>query len=185
MVMQSKKQMRKRKSKNIYFISRSHEGRKKQDPIAMQQYKTSACKTCAVYERCTKAPKNRGRVIERTAYAHLLEENKQRAKEQYAIYQQRQAIVEHPFGIIKRQWDFSYILTKRGKERASADVGLIFSAYNLRRIFTILDKNLLKKFLRELDFYFSILRSYLRRFTATFSTKTDIFLLKIYLHSAP
>ncbi|MCO5259876.1 MAG: IS1182 family transposase [Crocinitomicaceae bacterium] len=168
-----------------YQKSRNHDGRKRQESIAMQQYKTSACKTCAVYERCTKAPKNRGRVIERTAYAHLLEENKQRAKEQYAIYQQRQAIVEHPFGIIKRQWDFSYILTKRGKERASADVGLIFSAFNLRRIFTILDQNLLKKFLRELDFFFSILRSYLKRFTATFSTKTDIFLLKIYLHNAP
>ena len=50
-------------------------------------------------------PKNkRGRVIERLIYAHLLEKNKQRIKENYEIYQQRQAIVEHPFGIIKRQW---------------------------------------------------------------------------------
>ena len=168
-----------------YQKSRNHEGRKKQDSIAMQQYKTAACKTCAVYERCTKAPKSRGRVIERTAYAHLLEENKQRAKEQYTIYQRRQAIVEHPFGIIKRQWDFSYILTKQGKERASADVGLIFSAYNLRRIFTILGQNLLKKFLQELVFYFSILRSYLKRFTATFFDKNSKLFLKFNLHSTP
>ena len=29
------------------------------------------------------------------------------------LYQKRQAIVEHPFGIIKRQWDFYYIMTKK------------------------------------------------------------------------
>ena len=60
------------------------------------------------------------------------------------------SIVEHPYGIIKRQWGFYYIMTKRGKKRASADVGLIFTAFNLRRILNILDQNLLKKFLREL-----------------------------------
>ena len=122
----------------------------------MQQYKTPACKTCPVYERCTKTSRNRGRIIERTAYAHLLEENKQRMQERYEQYQKRQAIVEHPFGIIKRQWDYSYIMTKQGINRASADVGLIFTAFNLRRIFNILDPNLLKKFLRELGFYFSL-----------------------------
>ncbi len=153
-----------------YQKSRNHDGRKKQESIAMQQYKTIACKTCAVYDRCTRAPKNRGRVIERTAYAHLLEENKQRAREQYAIYQKRQAIVEHPFGIIKRQWDFSYIVTKHGKDRASADVGLIFSAFNLRRIFNILDQNLLKKYLKVLDCYFSLLSSDFKLHTRTFSS---------------
>ncbi|MCZ2249318.1 MAG: IS1182 family transposase [Bacteroidia bacterium] len=141
---------------NWYQKSRNHQGRKKQESVAMQQYKTTACKTCPVYERCTKTSRNRGRIIERTAYAHLLEENKQRIQERYEQYQKRQAIVEHPFGIIKRQWDYSYIMTKQGINRASADVGLIFTAFNLRRIFNILDPNLLKKFLRELGFYFSL-----------------------------
>ncbi len=54
-----------------------------------------------------------------------------------AIYKQRQAIVEHPFGTIKRNWGFDYIMTKQGKQRASADVGLILIAYNLRRLLTI------------------------------------------------
>ncbi len=35
-------------------------------------------------------------------------------------------------------------------KRASADVGFIFIAYNLRRIFNIIDQNVLKKFLKEL-----------------------------------
>jgi hypothetical protein len=30
----------------------------------------------------------------------------------------RQAIVEHPYGVIKRQWDFYYIMTKKTIKRA-------------------------------------------------------------------
>jgi len=149
---------------NWYQKSRNHQGRKKQESVTMQQYKTSACKTCPVYERCTKTSRNRGRIIERTAYAHLLEENKQRMHERYEQYQKRQAMVEHPFGIIKRQWDYSYIVTKQGINRASADVGLIFTAFNLRRIFNILEPNLLKKYLRVLDFNFSVLTSDFKAF---------------------
>jgi len=61
-----------------------------------------------------------------------------------------QAIVEHPYGTIKRQWGFSYILTKKGVGRASSDVGLMFIAYNLRRIGNILTMNVLKEYLRML-----------------------------------
>ena len=66
------------------------------------------------------------------------------------LYRRRQAIVEHPFGIIKRQWDFYYIMTKKSIERASADVGMIFTAFNLRRIFNLMDKDLLKAYLKGL-----------------------------------
>ena len=45
-------------------------------------------------------------------------------------------------------------MTKKGKKRASADVGLMFVAYNLRRMMNILDKNIFKKFLKELVFLF-------------------------------
>lgn len=43
-----------------------------------------------------------------------------------------------------------YILTKKYLKRAEADVGLIFTAYNLRRIMNIIDKDLLKAYLRTL-----------------------------------
>jgi hypothetical protein len=49
---------------------------------------------------------------------------------------------------------FSYILTKKGKERASADVGLMFIAYNLRRIGNILTADRLKEYLRILVLMF-------------------------------
>jgi hypothetical protein len=56
------------------------------------------------------------------------------------LYRRRQAIVEHPFGTIKRQWGFDHILSKKGKKRASADVGFIFIAYNLKRILSLMGK---------------------------------------------
>jgi len=39
-------------------------------------------------------------------------------------------------------------------KRASADVGFMFIAYNLRRLMNIIDKTLLTKFLKELVFLF-------------------------------
>ncbi|MFP4023985.1 MAG: hypothetical protein ACLFVR_05615 [Thiohalospira sp.] len=65
------------------------------------------------------------------------------------MYRKRQAIVEHPYGTIKRQWGFSYILTKQGIERAESDVGLMFIAYNMRRIINIIGKGLIIKYLKE------------------------------------
>jgi hypothetical protein len=62
------------------------------------------------------------------------------------------ALVEHLFGTMKRQWRFSYILTKMGIDRANADVGLMLIAYNLRRIENILTKDRLKEYLRDTCF---------------------------------
>lgn len=98
-----------------------------------KQYKTTDCKTCPVKDLCTKSAKN-GKIVQRNKYADLIEANRQRIEQNKDYYRRRQAIVEHPYGTIKRQWGFSYIITKRSMQRASADVGLIFTAYNLRRI---------------------------------------------------
>ncbi|SFF37410.1 hypothetical protein SAMN04488131_1181, partial [Flavobacterium xueshanense] len=62
-----------------------------------------------------------------------------------------------PYGVIKRQWDFYYIMTKKTIKHASADVGLIFTAYNLRRIFNLIDQNLLKQYLKVLALHFGFL----------------------------
>jgi len=65
--------------------------------------------------------------------------------------------VEHPYGTIKRQWGFNYILTKKGIARAGSDVGFMFIAYNLRRIGNILTINVLKEYLKALvSLYFDI-----------------------------
>jgi transposase len=126
----------------------------------MKHYKTTACLACEFFERCTKNKK--GRLIERSQHAELIYENKIRIENQHEIYRRRQAIVEHPYGVIKRQWDFYYIMTKKTIKHAAADVGLVFTAYNLRRIFNLVDKNLLKQYLIALALLFSIMSDYFK-----------------------
>ena len=112
----------------------------------IKHYKTKECLTCPLFEKCTK--NKAGRLIERTEHMDLIDANKNRLAENMEIYRKRQAMVEQPFGVIKRQWDFYYIMTKKSIKHAAADVGLIFTCYNLRRLFNILDLNELKKFLK-------------------------------------
>lgn len=132
----------------------------------MKHYKTSACLTCELFKKCTKNA--RGRLIERSQYADLIHENKVRIENNYEIYRRRQAIVEHPYGVIKRQWDFYYIMTKKTIKHASADVGLIFTAYNLRRIFNLIDKNRLNHHLKGLTFIFQGYKSQFKAFCSFF-----------------
>jgi transposase len=63
--------------------------------------------------------------------------------------------------------DFYYIMTKKTMKRASADIGLVFTAYNLRRIMNLIDHKTLKKFLKELAFVFSHFRSHFEAFCRT------------------
>jgi hypothetical protein len=89
-------------------------------------------------------------LIHRSEFAPYYEANRQNFEAKERLYKRRQAIVEHPYGTIKRQWGFSYILTKKGIRRASSDVGFMLIAYNLRRIVNILSKDRLKEYLRIL-----------------------------------
>jgi len=117
--------------------------------VRIKHYKTESCQTCPLTTQCT-ANKS-GRLIERPEQADLIEQNKKNVAQNKEVYRRRQAIVEHPYGIVKRQ--FYYIMTKKSIHHASADVGLIFTAFNLRRIFNILGLSTLKSFL-QLFFYF-------------------------------
>jgi transposase len=155
----------------------------------VKHYKTKACLTCTLFERCTR--NKSGRFIERSEHMDLIDANKKRMQERMETYRQRQAIVEHPFGVIKRQWDFYYVMTKKTIKHASADVGLIFTSYNLRRIFNLIDQNQLKKFLRELGLKFLVLSSYFKaiyrlivrenHLTLSFNTHAKTRLKSLYL----
>jgi len=63
-----------------------------------------------LFKNCTKNAK--GRLIERSLHIDLIYQNKVRIENNYEVYRKRQAIVEHSYGVIKRQWDFYYIMTK-------------------------------------------------------------------------
>ena len=101
--------------------------------------------------------------LSRTTFAEYYEINRKAYQEKEHLYKRRQAIVEHPYGTIKRQWGFSYILTKKGMNRASSDVGFMFIAYNLRRIGNILTRDLLKEYLRILVSMFLTVSGFFKR----------------------
>lgn len=131
-----------------------------------KRYTTRACKNCPVKDRCTKAKYGKG--IQRSEYQPYINNNKERIEQNQDYYRRRQAIVEHPYGTIKRQWGFSYILTKKYKERAEADVGLMFVAYNLRRIINILGKEVLQEYFRVLVFSFLFVFCHMRAILSRF-----------------
>ena len=55
-----------------------------------------------------------------------------RIKEDTAKLKERMCLSEHPFGTVKWYHGAHYLLCK-GKEKATAELGLGFPAYNLRR----------------------------------------------------
>lgn len=126
---------------------------RKSSSVLVKHYKTNKCLKCQAFEKCTKNKK--GRLIERSQYQQNVDNNAIRVEQNKETYKLRQAIVEHPFGIIKRQWDFYYIMTKKTIKSASADVGLIFSAFNLRRISNIIDKKTLIDYLKAITYVFT------------------------------
>src|SRR5690554_2450973 len=101
-----------------------------------KQYKTKACKTCPVRSECTTSKVN-GKVIQRSEFTQNILNNAKRVAENIELYKQRQALVEHPYGTIKRQWGFDHIMTKKGLQRAEADFGLIALTYNLKRVLNL------------------------------------------------
>lgn len=113
---------------------RWHKGKRGGD---FQQFRTRACKGCPARTRCTRAKVN-GRIISHHAANVHVVANKERISANPSLYKLRQTIVEHPYGTIKRQWGFDHVMTKKSMGRASADVGLIMTAYNLRRLINIL-----------------------------------------------
>jgi len=137
--------------------------------ITFKQYKTSTCKKCPARSQCTRS-KN-GRLLSRSTFAEHYEKNRESYQEKEHLYKRRQAIVEHPFGTIKRQWGFSYILTKKGIKRASADVGLMLIAYNFRRIGNILTSDRLREYLRILILLFFGIKGLFRSKSVRFANR--------------
>jgi hypothetical protein len=121
--------------------------RHKADGYYFKRYATKTCTSCRVKDACTKSARGKG--IHRSEYQEYIQRNKEQVELNKSLYKRRQAIVEHPYGTIKRQWGFSYIMTKKSKERASADVGLMMTAYNLRRIMNILGIDRFRKYLED------------------------------------
>lgn len=116
-------------------------GKKDRTSYVVKTYTTSACSTCPFRKLCTKSA---SRKIDRSEYQDTIDENNKRVDENAILYKQRQQIVEHPFGTIKRSWGYSYTLLK-GLNKVNGEMALIFTIYNLRRVMSILGVSELKK----------------------------------------
>lgn len=106
----------------------------------------AVCRDCKFKTRCTKNKK--GRTITRHIDQDFLDDIDAKTELNMSKYRLRQAIVEHPFGTIKRIWGAYYFLTKR-KVSVTAEVALCFLAYNLRRAINVLGTEEILKRLRE------------------------------------
>lgn len=141
------------KEQNIYICPAGKElylGRKrtqKDKGVYGYEYKNyEACQNCEYKERCTKSKK--GRTICRHVDQDFLDTINLGMELNKEKYKQRQMIVEHPFGTIKRSWGAYYFLTKR-KASVSAEISLTFLAYNLKRVMNILGVGELLKRLQQ------------------------------------
>ena len=108
-------------------------------------YKTSACVNCSIRDKCTQ--NQNGRVIERSEYQNVIDENNTRVIANKNYYKFRQQIIEHQFGVLKRQWGFTYTLMK-GKANVLSEVNIFMTIYNLTRCITIMGMDELKRRLR-------------------------------------
>jgi len=115
-------------SMNYYHTTKKH-GRK------FRVYRTVSCKGCPVKEICTTSP--RGRYIYRWEDQQVIERLKERLITEPQIMKRRKAIVEHPFGTMKKVWGYSTFLL-RGIDKVSTEISLMTLAYNIRRALSII-----------------------------------------------
>lgn len=132
---------------------KKNEGKGRQ-PYRVKVYKLpfQVCKACPVKLECAgvgNLKNSKGRPIERSEYDDYLLANRKRVEENKDYYRQRQSIVEHPFGTIKRQWGYRYTLLKT-KRKVDGEFALIFLSYNLRRAMSTLGVLEMIKWLKEL-----------------------------------
>ena len=100
----------------------------------MRYYGTSACGRCGLKARCTR---NKGsRRITRWVDEGVLDAMEQRLKEHPELRTRRTAIVEHPFGTMKRWMDQGYFLM-RGLVKTRTEFSLTVLAYNLKRVINL------------------------------------------------
>ncbi|MDD3945632.1 MAG: transposase [Bacteroidales bacterium] len=109
-------------------------------------YKTKACKKCQMREVCTQ--NKGGRVLERSEFQEIIDENNRRVLDNPDSYKLLKAIIEHPFGILKRQRGFTFTIM-RGKKNVMSETYILMIIYNLKRCLSIMGENDFKDKIRS------------------------------------
>lgn len=98
-------------------------------------YSCSYCTSCPYLDKCTKSVN--GRSIKRNIKEDRLLQIDSEYKNNSSLYKLRKALVEHPFGTIKRSLGFTHVYIK-GINRISSWTSSVFLVYNLKRVINIL-----------------------------------------------
>ena len=111
--------------------------RQRPEGILVREYRTDQCPSCPHYmTNCTHEPLGR-RFYRRENEEHLeAMRTRLRTDEGDRIIADRQTIVEHPFGTIKRAFNQGYLLLK-GLRKVAGEMGLTMIAYDLRRLLSL------------------------------------------------
>jgi Transposase and inactivated derivatives len=121
--------------KDVYICPQGHELSKptkrwaKSNLIRYQN--RPACKDCPVKDLCT--THKHGRTVFRQENEQFADEVDKRTKENMALYNKRKQMAEHPFGTLKRNFGFTYFLTRR-TESVRAESFMHFLVYNIKRV---------------------------------------------------
>lgn len=100
-----------------------------------QRYRCNQCNNCPDRDKCTTNAK--GREVAPSKYQEYYDRADKVFLEKIELYKQRQMIVEHPFGTIKRTLGYTYFL-QRGHENVKCESYLHFFVYNLKRVINIM-----------------------------------------------
>lgn len=116
----------------------------------------NVCAQCPFQTKCQsvgdiKAKKQKH--LKRYEYEEYRQASNERAKSNPEFYKQRKAIVEHPFGTLKRSMGFTYFLLQ-GLEKVNTEFKLICSCYNIKRIIKMYGVTQLINALKELIYCF-------------------------------
>lgn len=142
--------------------------KKREGKLSYRYYKyhpqKEDCIACPFRDSCLSKSlieKNQPREIQRHEFQAARDKNLANLKEAPDLYKRRKALVEHPFGTIKRQWGYDYTLLK-GLEGVRAEFSMISTCYNLRRAITILGAkeliSLLKEYLKQIKAFITTIR---------------------------
>jgi transposase len=120
--------------KDVYICPQGHElskPKRRTGKIPIVRYQNrSACKGCHVKDQCTT---HQHRTVIRKENDQFAEEVDRRTKENMELYKKRKQLAEHPFGTIKRNFGFTYFLTRR-TENVRTESLMHFLVYNMKRV---------------------------------------------------
>jgi transposase len=106
--------------------------------------KVSACKQCPVRSQCL-TDKATSKQLLRWEHEDVAERHQNRMQNSKGIMRQRGALVEHPFGTLKRRAGWDHFLM-RGLEKSTGEFSLMVLGYNFTRVLNILGIDTLRDY---------------------------------------